>query len=369
MTVEFVIGDCIHTLKGLPSKPSSSPLAPVKPPYPWFGGKSRIAPEVWRRFGAVRNYVEPFLGGGAILLLRPPESWPEDVIGVETANDINAWRCNFWGAVKADPDAVARHAADPVSELDLHARGDALFYRGVRIGEKRGVRVLLPDEFCERLRADEDYCDAKIAGWWVWGQCSWIGDAWGRTSCRSRPHLGGGKGVNRQLPHLRNPGKGVTETSRLAAITAYMRQLCDRAAMVRVCCGDWRRVLGPCVTTRFGLTGVFLDPPYAVADRDTVYGEDESRTLAHDVRAWCIEHGGDPLLRIALCGYEEHDDLAGRGWTPFRWRAHGGYSSLRRGDTPNPNRLRETVWFSPACEAKVTARDMDDAPLLSMEPT
>jgi hypothetical protein len=32
-------------------------------PFPWFGGKSRVADLVWSRFGAdVPNYVEPFFG-------------------------------------------------------------------------------------------------------------------------------------------------------------------------------------------------------------------------------------------------------------------------------------------------------------------
>ena len=41
-------------------KPADAGVLRHKPPFPWFGGKSRIAPEVWRRFGNVRNYVDPF---------------------------------------------------------------------------------------------------------------------------------------------------------------------------------------------------------------------------------------------------------------------------------------------------------------------
>jgi hypothetical protein len=40
-------------------------------PFPWFGGKRKVAAEVWARFGAVGNYVEPFFGSGAVLLARP----------------------------------------------------------------------------------------------------------------------------------------------------------------------------------------------------------------------------------------------------------------------------------------------------------
>lgn len=73
----------------------SSMLPALKSPYPYFGGKSRVAAEVWRRFGDVRNYVEPFFGSGAVLLARPQ---PFD--GPETVNDLNAWLTNFWRAVK-----------------------------------------------------------------------------------------------------------------------------------------------------------------------------------------------------------------------------------------------------------------------------
>ena len=36
--------------------------AALKAPFPWFGGKSRVAHLVWQRFGDVANYVEPFFG-------------------------------------------------------------------------------------------------------------------------------------------------------------------------------------------------------------------------------------------------------------------------------------------------------------------
>jgi DNA adenine methylase len=65
-------------------------------------------------------------------------------------------------------------------------------------------------------------------------------------------------------------------------------------------------VLTPSVTTYIGLTGVFLDPPYGHDLRERCYSEDHD--ISADVRAWALEHGDDPKMRIALCGYEgEHD--------------------------------------------------------------
>jgi len=42
-----------------------------KTPFPWFGGKSQAAPLVWQLLGDCPHYVEPFFGGGAVLLNRP----------------------------------------------------------------------------------------------------------------------------------------------------------------------------------------------------------------------------------------------------------------------------------------------------------
>ena len=97
----------------------------LKAPFPYMGGKSRIAREVWRRFGDAPNYVEAFLGSAAVLLARPPFEGNR----IETANDLDGHVCNFWRALQADPDAVAYYADWPVSELDLQARGDWLYYR------------------------------------------------------------------------------------------------------------------------------------------------------------------------------------------------------------------------------------------------
>jgi site-specific DNA-adenine methylase len=74
----------------------------LKAPFPWFGGKSKVAKIVWNRFGIVRNYVEPFFGSGAVMLNRP---MPFD--GTETVNDADGLVSNFWRAVAKDPDAVS----------------------------------------------------------------------------------------------------------------------------------------------------------------------------------------------------------------------------------------------------------------------
>lgn len=278
----------------------------IKAPFPWFGGKSRAASLIWSRFGDVPNYVEPFAGSLAVLLARPHT--PK----IETVNDKDCYLANFWRAVQADPESVASYTNWPVNEIDLHARHRWL---------------LAQSTFRERMLADPDYYDAKIAGWWVWGLCAWIGSGWcGKESL--------------QLPDIGNIGKGIHRIS-LDDPAAYFAALCERLHSVRVCCGDWSRIMGYSVTTRHGMTGVLLDPPYD--NHEKVYGE--SSAVARDVVAWCQANEKDPLLRIALCGYE--GDCRLDGWECVEWKANGGYSNQSNG--ANANATRERIWFSPSC--------------------
>lgn len=306
----------------------------LKSPYPWFGGKRRVMADIWQRLGDVYNFVDPFAGSMAGVLTRPDDHhWPR----LETVNDIDGHVANFWRAVCYAPDEVANFADWPVSELDLHARGDWLFYSD----DTR--------EFVERMRADADFYDAKRAGWWVWFVAGWIG------SLPDMSWLDGdsnaGQGVTRQLPHLGSTGQGVNRPSTSDNLREYMTALSERMRGVRFCCGDWQRICGPTPTVKQGLTGVLLDPPYsAEAGRNNKLYSHESLTVAHDVRAWALANGDNPLMRIALCGYtgEGHEELLGHGWTANHWKAHGGYSS-QNGKGGNGNRHREVVYFSPHC--------------------
>ena len=122
----------------------------MKAPFAWFGGKSKVAPEVWRRFGEIKSYVEPFFGSGAVLLGRPAP-WE----GTETVNDLDGFVCNFWRALAADPEGAAIAADWPLNECDLRARHAYLIQRR--------------ESLTTRLEADPRFFDAKIAGWWAWG--------------------------------------------------------------------------------------------------------------------------------------------------------------------------------------------------------
>ena len=279
-----------------------------------------------------------------------------------------------------------------VHNCDLHARHRDLLRRGPVL------RALLEDPHA---------FDVEAAGWWVWGASAWIGSGWceeGRKVGRPLPelvgcnggdghggtkhgkgihaagmrepsrqlpdmgakgakgspqeatgrgiHAAGARGPSRQLPDLAGDGAGTqighgihgkANRTRLFDIFAA---LSERLRYTRVACGDWSRICTPAVTYRHGLTAVFLDPPYD--GFESLYGAtEEGEPLSARVRAWALENGARPDMRIALAGYEgEHDALTAAGWQIVAWKAKGGYSNQGTG---NENAKRERIWFSPAC--------------------
>jgi DNA adenine methylase len=342
----------------------------VKAPFVWFGGKRRVAPEVWAVLGDVDNYVEPFAGSLAVLLARP-HNLADGKRRAETVNDADGFIANFWRALAADPEAVAYWCDWPVNEVDLFARHLWLCNTG-------RSRLL------NNLEADPDWYDAQVAGWWVWGINAWIGSGWcagngpwivdDDGTIRQRPHLGNaGQGVNRQLPHLGSAGRGVNRKLphlgdagqggfnnleyRDSGVYAYFQQLANRLRDTRICVGDWTRPITDGALSYGASVGIFLDPPYLgdvrTADLYTV----DDHTISHAVRDWCLTNGDNPRYRIVLAGYTaEHDHLLPPTWRRHTYSASASYQTTASATRQTPignlaNRHNECLWYSPHCLA------------------
>jgi DNA adenine methylase len=285
-------------------------------PFPYFGGKRTVAAAVWARLGSPKQYIEPFCGSAAVLLAAPRPA------ALEVVCDGSGFIANFWRAVKHQPAAVAEWADYPVSHIDLGARHGWLMAQRDRIGAEM---------------QDPDWPgDAKVAGWWLWGQCCWIGSGWCDWFGQI-PHAGNaGMGVQAigKIPHASDAGRGadalLTSCGRTA--WAWLHRIADRLERVRVTHGDWSR----CLNNHFGGddAAVFLDPPYR--SYEALYGK--AGAVADAVEAWARanEH-----LRIALCGHQ--GDYALDGWDAVEWSR--GRLTYSGGQTTD----RECVWYSPAC--------------------
>jgi DNA adenine methylase len=303
----------------------------IKPAFPYIGGKRRVASEIWSRFGKVGQYIEPFFGAGAVLLGRPDY----DISMHETVNDLDDYICNFFRAVKAAPLEVAEWCDYPVIESDLTARHNWL----ITEGRKRLASI----------KTDPEFFDARVAGWWVWGISQWIGCGW----CSKKDGILDTSRIlysqeRGKIPNTTPRGTNALPTS---SLYSYMEQLSHRLRHVRVCCGDWSRVVTEANLCGYAPCAIFLDPPYSTEIRSRGCYTHDREGVAKEVAKWAIDHGEDKRLRICLAGYiGEHDMPA--TWSTYRWsggRCFGG-SNLR---TKNAvNRHKECLWFSPHCLKK-----------------
>jgi hypothetical protein len=296
----------------------------LQPLFPWFGGKRFAGSVIWDALGDPAHLIVPFAGGLGDLLGRPTPPRREVI------NDLDCYVVNFWRAVQGAPEAVWHCANGFVSEVDLQARHPWLTAR------EHSLR--------EHLIADPGYYDTKVAGWWVCGVSVWIGTGW----CDPRT-------VHQQrIPRAYPGGIHIRSLADVRAVAARLRRTI-------VTCGDWRRVLTPAYLGLGGGTGIILDPPYR--DGKIVYA-DQDRSLSAAVRAWALDHGDDPNLRIVLCGYEGEHELP-PSWRVVSWHSRGGYGNQRRDGRPT-NTRRERLWLSPQCLP--TEHHHDERPLTTPSP-
>lgn len=87
-------------------------------PIKWHGGKHYLADWIISRMPPHIHYVEPFFGGGSVLLAKNPEGVSEAV------NDLNGELSNFWLVLQNDAyfhDFVRRVESIPFSEREFVA--------------------------------------------------------------------------------------------------------------------------------------------------------------------------------------------------------------------------------------------------------
>ena len=332
-------------------------------PFPYTGGKTRIAARVWQELGTdVYSYLEPFCGSAAVLLARPDAPGPRrEIIG-----DLNGFIANAYRSIQADPDLTASFAWWPSVHADLTARHRWL----VRWGQEGGL---------QRLMDDPDYYDPKVAGWWLWGVSNWISVSdfcaaafapvgveaavVGAVHDKVPAVAQSGVTTNRNTPDylprvgLDSCGHGVS-AQRVTVDPApdagpsrwipWFRALSARLERVYVLSRPWHIVLGS--RTLLGdfkgrTIGVFLDPPYRTTGRQAnLYAQDDGDAVFDAAWQWAKDHGNTPNYRIAICGLAGDFGDVPDGWREYRWRNAGGIGGGSSNGKPN-----EVVLFSPHC--------------------
>jgi DNA adenine methylase len=290
----------------------------MKAPFPYFGGKSRVASLVWERFGDVKHYIEPFAGSLAVLLDRPHTITTQ----LETVGDLNGLIANFWRALQQDPRGLAQMVDGPLMEVNMHS--------------ERLYLLEHEDTLLSNLMSDPDFYDLKMAAYWICGICAWVGSGYPHKEYSGRPQL--------------HSGDGIYSLQRRDKRSEIFTELAYRLRHVRICCSSWEKLVTPYIL--HGKNGntdtaIFLDPPYTEkADRSGLYAVD-SFDVGHQVYEWALANSDNDLLKIAVCGYEGEYEFPDT-WEEVSWTAAGGLSNFATEE--NHNRTRERIWFNKSCK-------------------
>lgn len=87
-------------------------IVQIKPPFTYFGGKTRSAPRIVALLPPHEHYVEPFGGSLAVLLAKPRSA-------METVNDLDQELMSFWRLLRERPGDLIR-----VCALTPHSRAE-----------------------------------------------------------------------------------------------------------------------------------------------------------------------------------------------------------------------------------------------------
>lgn len=272
----------------------------IRSPFPWFGGKGnpKIKQLILDNLPPHTRYIEPFGGGGSILISKEPAE-------VEVYNDVDRGMVNFFRVI-ADVDYFSKFLAR--ASLMPYSRE-------------------LYEECARTWPAIHDPVEQAVRWFYIARQSfsGLFGNSW---------------------------GTGVTTNPTAAWINSFrnLPEVHKRIQHVQIECADWRDVL-----SRFAGPGwlAYCDPPY-------VAGARKAGGYAHELRDTDHAELVETLLRydgaVLLSGYDNaiYAPLEAAGWDRVevdvvcsaagRTRASGlqGVGSVLA-----KQRRREVLWRNP----------------------
>lgn len=262
----------------------------MKPPFAYYGGKTKLAGRIAALMPAHRVYCEPFAGSLAVLLAKPPAAH-------EVVNDLDGDVVNFWRQLRERPEDLRR-----ACYLTPYAR----------------------EEF--RAAAEPAEVDLERARrWWVR-----VTQSYARTG-----------------PTGSGWSTGMTRTqSRAAACVSMcgrMAEVADRIRPVVIECRDAVEVIG---TYDAPDTVHYVDPPYLASARRKdgrtsglgAYATEMGAAADHEALAEVLNRCAGTVL---LSGYASplYEDLYAR-WHRIEWDVHLATAN-RKGHAA---RAMEVLW-------------------------
>lgn len=242
----------------------------LRPPFPYYGGKTTLAPRIVNLLPDHKHYVEPFAGGLSVLLAKAPSP-------METVNDLDGQLMTFWRVLRERPAELVE-----VCALTPHSRRE------------------------HELAYDRDTDDELEVARRVWVSLTQgRGGTLRRTGWRHFQATGDRRG----------PGMPDTLTS----YVERMRGVAARLAEVSLECRDALQVVGD--YGRHAEVLLYVDPPYQGSVRSSrqylveMSQDSEHEALAealHGCKAAVVLSGYDSPLYAALYAGWHRTELATR---------------------------------------------------------
>ncbi|WP_291378888.1 DNA adenine methylase [Demequina sp.] len=251
-------------------------MTALAPPFPYFGGKQRVADRIVALFPAHEHYVEPFAGGLSVLLAKRPSR-------METVSDKDQALMTFWRVLRDRPDELIRACA-----LTPHARAEY----------EAATRVYIETT----PRTPEEELEAARRVFTVFAQ----GRASKSSSSQWRMH------VDPNGSSLGLPGYLRAYVDRMAALAERMQNVTLESL-------DADTMLDRYSPHRDVL--IYADPPYLRSSRNStgyrheLGSEAEHRALAerlHDAKASVVLSGyASPLYELLYDGWDRIEIASG----------------------------------------------------------
>lgn len=262
----------------------------MKPPFAYYGGKTKLGDQIAALLPTHEHYVEPFAGSLAVLLAKPRSS-------METVNDLDQDLMTFWRVLRDHPDELTR-----VTALTPHSRAE----------QQAAYDLAVPDDL-ERARR------------------VWVLLSQGRGSTLRRTGW----------RFYRDPaGSSISFPGYLAAYSERVMPAAERIAGVSLEC---RPALD--VVRDYGKHSnvlLYCDPPYLASSRNsTNYRHEMGSEGDHQDLAYAL-HDADAT--VVLSGYNSplYADLYA-DWHRVELSAWTG-NGIRDGATKTDGNRVEVLW-------------------------
>ena len=342
-------------------KKRSEYLNKIKRPIPYYGSKEKIAQtivDIIKKDNWSNQYIEPFVGSNSILL-------QDDFDGIKVIiNDFDGKITNIWRSLKYKPEETAGYIQGVCNSINL---------TGLDLAIQRSYDSLL-----DRLHADIDYCDPKLAAHFMDLCCLWIGGGAGnakgpwttikdeddidilvrKEKCDikcSQAQYTSDRGITCTQPlHYANQGirckqaqytGDIDINAKHNSFSEWFNSISKRLSDTYILSHDFEHILNLyCIKSK--RTTIFFDPPYDKSGNvgtGAYYITDDVNIISKRTREWCIKnHNELSKTRIILAGRgNEHDELLNYGYEKINGI---NIKSLNKNVKIDDNTNREYLW-------------------------